>query len=532
MLVGMNSSFDFILVGAGSAGCVLADRLTEDGRSRVLLLEAGGPDAAKEVRIPAAFSKLFKGPCDWAYETEPEPGLKGRRLYWPRGRLLGGSSSMNAMMYARGNPADYDEWAAAGNAGWGYDDLLPLFKRSEGSQDFTGHYHGSNGPLAVSKLRTVNPISVAFLKAAQEIGLQLNPDYNGATQEGAALTQVNQRQGRRCSAADAFLKPAQRRPNLTVLTAARADRLLLEGKRAVGVAYSHQGAPQQARATREVVLCGGAINSPQLLMLSGVGPAGHLQALGLPVVADLPGVGQNLQDHLAISSVYHCTQPVTLAAAESLVNLFKYLCFGTGMLTSNVGEALAFVRTRPDLAAPDIELIFAPSFYVRHGFDNPPGHGFTVGSVLLRPRSRGSLELTGTDAAAAPRLRANYLTDDEDARTLLRGLKLTRRVVQTRAFDAYRGAEVLPGEGVQSDDELLDYIRAKSETLYHPVGTCKMGSDPLAVVDAQLRVHGVAGLRVADASIMPTLPRGHTHAPTVAIGEKAADLIRAENRGD
>jgi len=368
------------------------------------------------------------------------------------------------------------------------------------------------------------------VRACAEIGIPNNSDYNGALQEGASLSHVNQKNGMRHSAADAFLKPALKRPNLTVITGARAGNIVFRGKRAVGVAYSTDDATQEARAAREVILCGGAINSPHLLLLSGIGPGRHLRDLGIPVVADVPGVGQNLQDHLMIASTYRCLQPVTLAGAESIGNLLNLVLFRRGMLTSNVGEALAFVRTRPELRAPDIELIFAPAFYMRHGYDNPQGHGFTIGAILLQPQSRGCIQLRSSNPADAPMIRANYLAAEADTHTLLAGVKMARRVAMADAFRAYRGEEVWPGATAQSDDDLLAHIRAHSETLYHPVGTCSMGKDALAVVNPRMQVHGVEGLRVADASIIPLIPRGHTNAAAVMIGERAAEFIKAAHR--
>jgi choline dehydrogenase len=521
--------YDYIVIGAGSAGCVVAARLTENSHKTVLLLEAGKSDNKQEIRIPAAFSKLFHSEYDWDFKTEPEPATANRARYWPRGKTLGGSSSLNAMMYVRGHRTDYDQWAQAGNAGWGYDDVLPMFRRSE---HFVGDgaeaaFHGSDGPLVVSNQPSPNPLTRAFVGAAESVGLKRLGDINGTSQDGVALTHVNQRHGRRWSAADAFLRPAMKRQNLKVETECLVREIVFEGRRAVGVKYARGGAVTEARAAREVVLCAGAIGSPQILMLSGVGPAAALAALGIPVVADLPGVGQNLQDHLSSGISYQCREPVSLASAESLANLARYLLLGRGPLTSNVGEALAFIRSREGLAAPDLELIFAPAFFMEHGAANPAGHGFTVGVILLRPESRGSVTLRSRDPTAAPSIRPNYLAAPADLATLIAGLRYARRLVDTDALAPYRGAEVWPGSGTTADDALAQFIREKSETLYHPVGTCRMGGDSLGVVDANLRVRGLEGLRVADASIMPTIIGGHTHAPAVMIGEKAAEMIRA-----
>ena len=518
--------YDYVIVGAGSAGCVLANRLSADPQTRVLLLEAGGPDSRREVHIPAAFSKLFKTPADWNYQTEPQPQLGNRSLYWPRGKLLGGSSSINAMIYIRGNHRDYDGWAQLGNEGWSFEDVLPYFKRAENQQRGASDLHGGGGPLDVADLRTVNPLSRAFVEACAELGIPRNEDFNGAHQEGAGLYQVTQRQGQRFSAAAAYLRPAQARQNLTVQTDAQASRVVFDGKRAVGVQYRRAGQPTEARAQREVILCGGAVNSPQLLMLSGVGAAESLKRLGIEVVMDLPGVGQNLQDHLAAGTLYECTQPISLAGAQRLPNVLNYLVFKRGPLTSNVAEAGAFVRTRPELPFPDLQFHFAPVYFADHGFDVPAGDGFTFGPTLLHPESRGWIGLRSPDPFAPPAIQPNYFSAEADLQVLLDGLKLGRRLAQAQAFAPYRGAEVRPGPDVQTDDDLRAFIRQSAQTLYHPVGTCKMGSDPQSVVDAQLRVHGLDGLRVVDASIMPTVVGGNTNAPTIMIAEKAADMIR------
>jgi choline dehydrogenase len=525
--------YDVIIVGAGSAGCVLASRLSESPSIRVLLLEAGPADTKQEVRIPAAFAKLFRSELDWAYQTEPEACTANRARYWPRGRVLGGSSSLNAMMYVRGHRSDYDQWRQLGNMGWGYDDVLPYFVKSEGfagSHGATG-FHGSSGPLLVNDQRSPSPLAHTFVAAGRELGLLIRPDMNGAEQDGIGLTHVTQHNGRRWSAADAFLRPAMRRPNLTVETNCHVHRITFDGSRATGVTYARAGTIQTVTANREIVLSAGAIGSPQLLMLSGIGAPDVLKQLGIDVVVASPGVGQNLQDHLATAATFHCREPVTLAGAESLANLARYLLLGRGALTSNIGEALAFVRTRDGLAAPDIELIFAPAFFMEHGAANPPGHGFTIATILMRPESRGTIVLRSADPVAAPVIRPNYLASHNDATTLIAGLRYARRLATATAFDPYRGDEVWPGIGVQSDGDLETYIRSRSETLYHPVGTCKMGRDPLAVVDDRLKVRGVTGLRVADASIMPTIIGGHTHAPAVMIGEKAAAMLVEDAAG-
>jgi choline dehydrogenase len=523
-------SFDYVIVGAGSAGCVLASRLTEDAKATVLLLEAGGKDDVREVSIPAAFSKLFKSPRDWAYETEPDPTANNRRLYWPRGKMLGGSSSMNAMIYMRGNRADYDGWAALGNEGWSFDDVLPVFLRAEDNERGASPYHGAGGPLHVSDLRSINPLSLAFLAAGNEAGLPANDDFNGPMQEGVGRYQVTQWRGARWSAADAYLRPALKRPNLTVRTEAQATRILWEGTRAAGVEYAQDGRQIAVRAQREVILSAGAVNSPHLLMLSGVGPADHLRKLGIDVVADLPGVGRNLQDHPACGIACATPKPVSMATAESPRHIANYLIRRRGPLTSNVAEVGGFVRVRPGLDAPDLQFHFAPVYYIEHGFTRPEGHGFTIGPTLLVPQSRGAITLRSADPLQPPAIETRYLDRSEDLALLVDGVRLARSLAQALAFDDFRGNELLPGEEIQTDAELAAYVRRYLESLYHPAGTCKMGVDPLAVVDPQLRVHGVSGLRVIDASIMPVIPHGNTNAPTIMIAEKGAEAIRGSER--
>jgi len=523
------TEFDYIIVGAGSGGCVVAERLTEDADVTVLLLEAGETNRKREVQIPAAFWKLFKTSRDWAYQTAPDPAADDRSLFWPRGKMLGGSSSMNCMIYMRGNRADYDGWAEFGNDGWSFDDVLPVFLAAEDNQRGASQYHGAGGPLHVSDLRYVNPLSEAFIEAGIEAGLPANPDFNGPSQEGVGKYQVTQWRGARWSAADAYLRPARKRPNLTVRTQAQATRIVFEGARAAGVEYV-QGSRLVARARREVVLCGGAINSPQLLMLSGVGPADHLREFGIPVLADLPGVGQNLHDHAGCTAVYACTRPVSLASAESPRNIANYLLRRRGPLTSNGPEVGGFVRMRPNWSLSDLQFHFAPAYFVEHGFANPEGHGFTFLPTLLEPQSRGSITLRSAEPLEPPIIQARCLEASSDLEVLVDGLKLSRALAQTHAFDAFRGKEVLPGDDVRSDTDLAAYVRRSVETVYHPVGTCRMGTDTDAVVDPQLRVYGVTGLRVIDASAMPAITHGNTNAPSMLIGEKGAAAIRGAGR--
>ena len=503
--------------------------MSEDPACRVLLLEAGPPDRKLEIKIPAAFNKLFKSRYDWAYETVPQEHLDGRARFWPRGKTLGGSSSMNAMMYVRGSGADYDSWAALGNDGWSYDDVLPYFRRSENYERGATAQRGTGGPLNVAELRDRNPATEAFLRAAVEVGIPLNDDVNGAQQDGVNATQVTQKRGRRWSAADAYLKPARRRRNLTVETGAFVQRVHFDGSQAVGVEYVVDGQARRADAAREVILSGGAINSPQLLMLSGVGPADQLRDHGIPVVHELPGVGRHLLDHLAVVTIVECNEPVTLAAAESVRNVGRFLVSGRGMLTSNIAEAAAFVRTRDGLPAPDLELVFAPVTFLDHGLEPPTDHGLTIGAVALQPHSAGMLTLASADPSVAPIIDPAYLSDrgGEDLRVLVEGMRRAREIFAAPAFARYAGKPTYPSPAPIDDAEAADHVRRYAESLYHPVGTCMMGRGRDAVVDPDLRVHGVERLRVVDASVMPTIPRGHTHASTVMIAEKASDLIRA-----
>jgi choline dehydrogenase-like flavoprotein len=520
--------FDYVIVGAGSAGCVLASRLSEDSATTVLLLEAGPADRKLEIRIPAAFSKLFRSEVDWDYATAPADELGGRSVYWPRGRTLGGSSSINAQMYVRGDRVDFDGWAAAGNPGWSYAEVLDAFVRSERNSRGRSPHHGDDGPMHVSDLRDPHPLSLAFVRAATGCGIPANADMNGERLDGVGLTQVTQRRGRRESTATAFLRPARRRRNLTVRTGVQVTRMVFDGRRAVGVEHrGADGSTAMIEARREVILSAGAIGSPHLLLLSGVGPARQLQEHGIGVVLDHPGVGANLADHFATGVRAEVNRTDTLAAAERLPNLLRFLLLGRGPLTSNVAEVHAFVRTRPELPAADLELLFAPVLFVGEGLVPPPGHGITLAAVALQPRARGRIELASPDPLVKPAIHAGYLSEAEDLAVLVHGLRLARRILSTAPLAAEVTTELTPGSAVDTDAELADYIRSDSQTLYHPVGTCAMGTGPDAVVDAQLRVHGLDRLRVIDASVMPTIIRGHTNAATIMIAERAAELMRA-----
>lgn len=520
--------YDYIIVGAGSAGCVLANRLSANGQHRVLLLEAGGRDWHPFIHMPAGLAKLVGYRfLNWNYQTEPEPHLENRRMYWPRGRLLGGSSSINAMCYIRGQRADYDAWAAAGNRGWSWAEVLPYFRRSEDNQRGADTLHGVGGPLSVENLRHVSPLSLAFLEAAAAAGYPRNADFNGPEQIGFGQYQVTQRNGVRCSAAAGYLAEARRRPNLTVITHAQATRVLFDRDRAVGVeARIGRRRIERFEAAREVLLCGGAVNSPQLLMLSGVGPADHLRQHGINLRLDAPGVGRNLTDHLDICVLRKCTQPITYDRASDLMVGLQYYFTKTGIGTSNVAETGGFATSKlAQDGRPDVQFHFVPAMLDDHGRNRLPGDGFTMHACQLRPQSRGHLALASADPFAPARIHANYLSDPADLPVLLEGLRMTREIFAASPLAPYAGAEILPGASTTSEADLVAYIRRKAETIYHPVSTCRMGVDRDAVVDPELKVRGINGLRVVDASIMPRLISGNTNAPTIMIAEKASDLI-------
>ncbi|MBT8208527.1 MAG: choline dehydrogenase [Acidimicrobiales bacterium] len=517
--------YDYIIVGAGAAGCVLANELSK-GTATVLLLEAGGPDRNPNIKIPAAFSKLFESAEDWNYRTVPQEELGGRELYWPRGKVLGGSTSMNAMIYQRGHRATFDMWAADGCEGWSYQDMLSIFIRQEDQQRGASSHHGAGGPLSVSDLRDVNPLTSAFVDSAVAAGFPHNADFNGESQDGFGLYQVTQKRGVRNSAATAFLKPVLRRKNLTAVTRAHVTRVVIEGDRAVAVEYIDKSGEQTASATSEIILSGGAVNSPQLLMLSGVGPASHLRDHGIDVVADSPAVGQNLQDHAAIALAAEVNRPVSLAHAETPKQFLKYLTKREGMLSSNVGEAGGFV-TLGGGPIPDTQFHFAPAYFINHGFDSPESDGLTIAPVLVDVKSRGEIRLQSAKPTDAPLIDPRYLSDPEDLRIMVEGIKLARQIAARPPIAEFITSEFLPGAHATSEADLQDFVREYMESLYHPVGTCAMGAGYESVVDPQLRVRGVQGLRVADASIMPTIVNANTQAASMAIGGRAAEWIRA-----
>ncbi len=521
---------DYVIVGAGSAGCVMAARLSEDPGTQVVLLEAGPKDSNPWIHIPLGYGKTIDDKrVNWCYETEPD--LNGRRFFWPRGKVLGGSSSINGLVYIRGQAEDFDHWRQLGNAGWSFDDVLPYFRKSEDKIGGGDDLHGTGGPLAVSEVDRYDPISQAFVKSCVDLGFPRTNDFNGRVQEGAGYYHLTTRNGRRCSTAVGYLRPAMKRPNLRVVTEALSERILLEGKRATGVTYRQAGATHTVRARREVIVCGGALNSPQLLMLSGIGPGAHLAERGIAVAHDLAGVGQSMQDHFQSRIVLKCRFPITVN--DIMMSKFKmamtgldYLFRRKGPLTIAAAQAGLFARTRPELATPDVQfatVIFSADRPAEglHKFS-----GFSVVVYQLRPESRGELKLKSADPNDAPAMYPNYLATETDRRTIVDGLKLGRRILATPDMQHFITGEYIPGDDVRTDDDYLAYARQYGGTVFHPTSTCKMGADPMAVVDTELRVHGMGGLRVVDASIMPAVVSGNTNAATIMIAEKAADMIR------
>ena len=528
----MSWPYEYIIIGAGSAGCAIANRLGEDHSHRILILEAGPPDDNFKLKMPAGFASLGeKSPFNWRYETTPQKHCNDRRMYWPRGKTLGGSSAINAMLYVRGHAWDYDHWRQLGNEGWSYDDVLPFFRKAENNERLKDDFHGQGGPLNVADQPTPLQINEAFIQAGMQAGLPRNDDFNGATQDGVGIYQVTQRERQRWSTASAYLRPAveRNRNNVHVVSNALVERIIFDQDRAMGVRYVHKGQDEVARCSREIILCGGSVNSPQLLMLSGVGPADHLKSLGIPVVQDLPGVGGNLQDHLDAAILQYAKPRTTYGRSSKLMALYQYLRKKEGPGTSPIAESGGFIRTRDGLAAPDIQYHFLPVLVIDHGRTQVRKDGYSLHACVLRPESKGTIRLASKDPKAHPLIDANYLAERRDLDVLIEGVKKGRDILAQAGLDPYRAAEFEPGPSVRTDAEIEAWIRAKAETIYHPVGTCKMGpdNDPMAVVDNQCRVRGLKGLRVVDASVMPTLVGGNTNAPTIMIAERVAAFMQA-----
>ncbi|MGB1266017.1 MAG: GMC family oxidoreductase [Nereida ignava] len=524
---------DFIIVGAGSAGCVLANRLSEDPNNKVVLLEAGGRDWNPWIHVPVGYFKTMHNPSvDWCYRTEPDPGLNGRSIDWPRGKVLGGSSSLNGLLYVRGQAEDYDRWRQMGNEGWGWDEVLPLFKKSEANERGADEFHGDDGGLSVSNMRIQRPICDAWVAAAQAAGYKFNPDYNGADQEGVSYFQLTTRNGRRCSSAVAFLNPARKRPNLKIITNAQVQRVVLDGKKATGVTYlDKSGQEHTVNARRDIVLSSGAINSPQLLMLSGIGDTDQLTENGITPLHKLDGVGKGLQDHLQARLVFKCKEPTLNDEVRSLVNqakiAAKYALFRSGPMTMAASLATGFFKTRPDVGTPDVQ------FHVQPWSADSPGEGvhpfsaFTMSVCQLRPESRGEIRLNGPNPMDYPKIIPNYLSTENDCRTIVEGVNIARRIGKHAPLDSKISEEFRPTKDLAMDDYegTLDWVRNHTASIYHPTGTCKMGQGTDAVVDSKLRVHGIEGLRVADCSIMPEIVSGNTNAPAIMIGEKCAQMM-------
>lgn len=530
-----DQDYDYIVIGAGSAGCVLANRLSEDPANHVLLLEAGGRDWNPWIHIPVGYFRTMHNPStDWCYVTDPDAGINGRRLQWPRGKVLGGSSSLNGLLYIRGQREDYDHWASMGNHGWDYASVLPYFKKSECQARGPDDYHGVEGPLHVADLRLRREIADRFIEAAKAIGIPANDDVNGIRQEGVGYFQQTSVRGVRCSTARAFLRPALKRPNLTLMTHTHCRRLLLEGTRTRGVAFVRRGREQTVTARREVILSSGAIGSPQLLQCSGIGAPDHLKSVGVECIHALPGVGENLQDHLQVRLVYktRCrtlNDEIRHPLRKIMVGV-QYLLTRTGPLTLAASQVCVFTRSRPELTRPDIQFHMQPLSADKPAEGVHPFSAFTSSVCQLRPQSRGHVRITSPDAFIYPSIQANYLSDKEDQRVVIDAIKVARKIAEAQPLSEVISEEYVPGHAYQTDDELLEAARQFSQSIYHPVGTCKMGNDDMAVVDSRLRVHGLDGLRVVDASVMPTIVSGNTNAPTIMIAEKAADMILEESR--
>ncbi len=538
----LDKIYDYIIVGAGSAGCVIANRLSANPNCTVLLIEAGGWDRNPLVRLPMLMGKLFhSGLYNWRYNTEKVPTLNNRSLYWPRGKVLGGSSTINGMIYVRGNRHDYDRWAQMGLPGWSYEDVLPAFLRSEAHIERNDSYHNPNGELTVCRARGSNALNEIFIEAGGQAGYSKNDDFNGADQEGFGKYDFNIKKGKRWSASSAFIHPVKDRKNLTIAPDTMTLRIVTKGDRATGVEIAQGGTRTIVEATREVILSAGTVNSPQILMLSGIGPADELRKFGIDVIRDLPGVGQNLQDHVDSVLSYECKKPITLfkdLRADKLIwSVVQGMLFGKGIATTFPYETGAFVKSSPELLAPDIQFHFMPALEKTANlhFPNPfksrpveADHGFTIRIGPVNPSSRGSISLRSADPSEAPSIQPNYLSNSADCNTMIKAIRMLREIINQPAFADYRGHELAPGPGIETDDEIIEWLRETAMTTFHPVGTCKMGNDDMAVVDARLKVHGIKGLRVADASVMPIISSGNTHAPTVMIGEKLVEFIQAE----
>jgi choline dehydrogenase len=541
--IGLNSpmtnthqNFDYIIVGAGSAGCVLANRLSADPGATVLLIEAGGRDWNPWIHVPVGYFKTMHNPrTDWCYETAPDPGLNDRAIAWPRGKVLGGSSAINGLLYVRGQPQDYDHWRQLGNAGWTWDEVLPYFKRAEDQERGADEFHGVGGPLSVSNMRVRRDVCDAFIKGAAECGIPARDDFNRDDHEGAGYFQLTARNGFRCSTAVGYLKPVRRRPNLSVVTKAQVERVVFKAREATGVVFRRSGSRVEVTARREIILSAGAIGSPQILQLSGVGPEELLRRFEIPIIHALPGVGENLQDHLQIRSVYKCLRPtlndeVNNPLRKMLIGL-EYILFRTGPMSMGASQVAAFAKTDAMLETPDIQFHFQPLSADKPGDGLHRFSAFTSSVCQLRPESRGSIAIRSPDPDVHPEIRPNYLATETDQKVTVAGMKLSRRICRSESMTPFVAEEMLPGEAAQSDAALLECARNIGQTIYHPVGTCKMGADEHAVVDERLRVRGVDRLRVVDASIMPTITSGNTNAPTIMIAEKAADMILDEAAG-